>query len=297
MDFFSLHTHTSALDGCHSVLQMVEQAKRIGFKALGISEHFIVYPNISETEMFWAAKNPKNPQIKPYHHIYSDSFEEAVAKIQPVYEQIEELRQIDSFPIFKGLEVDFFDYVGWNKGFENALAVLKPDYVIGACHFSIVGDKLLNMHDILKLSSSDKDCIVADYWQRQQQAVKSGYFDWMAHPDLYKRHGIGGADKFLPYEKQTISLMFEHQVGAEINTASLNKKDYKLPDLMRLLRLIAQFNVPTILNDDAHHIAQLGQNYETAFALAKEAGVKTFLQPLQQKNRFALEKVRFENQR
>ena len=262
MHDFSLHTHTSALDGCHSVAEMVVQAKRIGFKALGISEHFIVYPNISQSLMYQAAKYPKNPKIEPYHRIYSDSFEQAVSKIKPVYEQIDAFRQIDSFPVYKGLEVDFFDYAGWDACFEQVLDILKPDYVIGSCHFSVRGDKILNMHDITKLTETEQEEIVVDYWTRMQNAVKSGYFDFMAHPDLYKRHGIGVEDRFLDLEAQTMSEMAKSDIAVEINTASLNKKEYKISDFIRLLNLIAQFNVPALINDDAHHICQVGRAWD-----------------------------------
>lgn len=297
MHCFSLHTHTSALDGYHSIFEMAEHAKRIGFSALGISEHFIVYPNIFESAMYQAASHPRNPAIKPYHQIYSDSFEQAIAKILPVYKQIDVFHKNDVFPVYKGLEVDFFDYSGWDKGFKKAVEVLKPDYVVGACHFSVCDENLLNMHDILKKPVSEQDKIVKDYWERLQRAVKSGFFDWMAHPDLYKRHGIGCADKFLPNEEQTFALMSKYRVATEINTSSLNKKAYKIADFMRLLGLIAKFNVPAIINDDAHHISQLGQNYETAIELSQKAGIENFYRPILKNTGFALQKIHHENQR
>ena len=153
------------------------------------------------------------------------------------------------------------------------------------------------MHDILKLSPQVQDELVIDYWQRQQKAIKSGYFNWMAHPDLYKRHGIGVADKFLPYEEQIISAMAECHVGAEINTSSLGRATYQTSDLMRLLCLIARFDVAAIMNDDAHHVAQLGQNYDKAIALSKQADIKKIYYPVRRNKAFVLEKFCLENQR
>ena len=78
---------------------------------------------------------------------------------------------------------------------------------------------------------------------------------------------------------------------------SLNKKAYKTADFMRLLGLIAKFNVPAIINDDAHHISQLGQNYETAIELSQKACIENFYRPILKNTGFSLQKIHHENQR
>ena len=93
MQKFSLHTHVSALDGQSFVFEMSLHANRIGYTCLGISDHFIVHPLIKESQMSRFAMNPKNPNVNPYHQIYYSSFEEAVAKIQPVYDEIDKLQE------------------------------------------------------------------------------------------------------------------------------------------------------------------------------------------------------------
>ena len=125
MQQFSLHTHTKSLDGCHSVFQMAEEAMRIGYTSLGISEHFIVHPLVKQSKMYQAAKYPSNPKVKPYDQIYSASFDEAIGKIQSVFDEIDSLNQSGKIkiPLYKGLEADFFEYSGWDKGFERALDI------------------------------------------------------------------------------------------------------------------------------------------------------------------------------
>ena len=297
MQQFSLHTHTKSLDGCHTVLQMVEEAQRIGYTSLGISEHFIVHPLVKQSNMYQAAKHPSNPKVKPYDQIYSASFDEAIGKIQSVFDEIDSLNQSGKIkiPLYKGLEADFFEYSGWDKGFERALDILKPNYVIGSCHFSVLDDKIFNMHDILKQPSEMKDLLIADYWRREQNAAKSGYFDFLAHSDLYKRHGIGTEPRFIHLERQTMDVLNQSKVAVEINTSSLNKAKYQHSDFLQLLSLIAEFNIPTLLSDDAHSISDLGQNYQHAEELAKDVGIKHFCKPTIKKNRFILE--RFEKQR
>ena len=286
MQNFSLHTHTIEFDGRNSVTEMLEQAKRIGFSSIGISNHFIVHPNIKQTSMYAAAFSPKKPSTKRYHQMYSESFDEAIEKMRPIFEQIDSLSE--NFPIFKGIEVDYFQYAEWDKGFEKALNILKPDYVIGSCHFSINNDKPINMHDILRFSPDEQEKIVYQYWQNEQNAIKSGYFDFMAHLDLYKRQGIGLDKKFLPLEEKTVALLSEYNLAAEINTASLNKASYQKDHFFKLLSLFAQFNIKTFFSDDAHHVGQLGNGYDFAKDCAHQAGISNFYHPISKNNRFQL---------
>ena len=58
----------------------------------------------------------------------------------------------------------------------------------------------------------------------KKKAIKSGYFDLIAHIDLYKRHAIGIIEKFFDLEEQTMAVLKENNTVAEINTSSLNKK-------------------------------------------------------------------------
>ena len=286
MQNFSLHTHTIEFDGRNSVAEMIEQAKRIGFLSIGISNHFIVHPKIKQTSMYAAAFSPKKPSAKRYHQMYSENFDEAIEKMLPIFEQIDSYKS--DFPIFKGLEVDFFQYSGWDKGFEKALKILKPDYVIGSCHFSINHDKPINMHDILRFSAEEQEQIVHQYWQNEQNAIKSGYFDFMAHIDLYKRQGIGLDKKFLPLEEKTVALLSDYNLPAEINTASLNKTSYKEDYFLQLLYLFSQFNIKTFFSDDAHHISQLSNGYEFAEKYTYQAGISNFYHPISRNNRFQL---------
>ena len=286
MQNFSLHTHTIEFDGRNSISEMIEQAKRIGFTSIGISNHLIVHPYIKETPMYAAAYNPKKPSAKRYHQMYSSTFNEAIEKMLPIFEQIDSVKEI--FPTFKGIEVDFFQYSGWDKGFEKALNILKPNYVIGSCHFSIHNNKPINMHDILRLFPNEQERIVSQYWRNEQKAIKSGYFDFMAHIDLYKRRGIGLDKKFLPLEEETVALLAEYKTPAEINTASLNKSSYGEKEFLQLLYLLAKFNIKTFFSDDAHHICQLGNGYDFAQNSAQKAGITNFYEPISKNNRFQL---------
>ena len=182
-EIFSLHTHTIGFDGSNSVQEMVDAAQQIGYTAIGITNHFIVYPGIENSGMYRVAKFPPKEGVTPYHEMYSLSFEDALEKFKRNYDEIERVQAQTSFPIYKGMEADFFQYPGWSENFEKALDILQPDYVIGSTHFSVYKGQIMNMHDIQLLPEEQRNEVIHNYWKNSQTAICSGYFDVMAHLD------------------------------------------------------------------------------------------------------------------
>ncbi len=274
MQNFSLHTHTIGFDGQNSVEEMVSQAQNLGWSKIGISNHFIVHPDIKKAAMYEYAL------CGGYSRIYSDSFDEAIDKFIHVYAQIDQMRQKAGLPILKGMEVDFFDTDEWRAGFEKAVDILKPDYVIGAAHFVQLGGKLLNTHDMKRADKQTQDLILKKYWHNVRQAAKSGYFDFMAHLDLPAKAGLGHSDEWRAEEQKTIHAIAACGVQVEINTSSLRKRPEVYPSC-HIMKLLAKYGVPVLLSDDAHAASQLGWHYERAERLAREAGIKDFVYPVQ----------------
>ena len=294
-EIFSLHTHTIGFDGSNSVQEMVDAAQKIGYSAIGITNHFIVYPGIENTGMYKVAKCPPKEGRVPYHAMYSLSFEDALDKFKRNYDEIEKVKAQTSFPVYKGMEADFFQYAGWSKNFEKALDILKPDYVIGATHFSVYKGQIMNMHDVQLLSEEQKNEVIHNYWKNAQTAISSGYFDFMAHLDLYKIRGLGIEESLRPDEQETVACLAEHNVAAEINTGLLPKENgrkngYNTLFLLQLLQLFAQFKIPTFLSDDAHKIKDLSAGYDVALETADKAGIKDFCRPVSKNGKFYLEK-------
>ena len=294
-EIFSLHTHTIGFDGSNSVQDMVDAAQKIGYSAIGITNHFIVYPGIENSGMYRVAKFPPREETIPYHEMYSLSFDNALDKFKRTYDEIEKVKAQTSFPIYKGMEADFFQYPGWSENFEKALDILKPDYVIGSTHFSVYKGQIMNMHDVQLLPEEQKNEVIHNYWKNAQTAICSGYFNFMAHLDLYKRRGLGLEDVFRQDEQETVACLAKHGVAAEINTGSLRKKnkygkDYDTSALLQLLQLFAQFKIPTFLSDDAHKIGDLSAGYDVALETADNAGIKDFCRPVSKNGKFYLEK-------
>lgn len=286
MQNFSFHMHTTGFDGQDTVSQMVETAQNLGLKKIGISNHFIVNPVIKETKMYGAALK------RGYQNIYSSSFEEAIERFKPHYEEIDFIRQKTNFPIYKGMEVDFFAYDGWSEGFEKALEILKPDYLIGSAHFVAANGTLYNSHDLKNAGKEEQNMLLYKYYQNVRAAAKSKMFDFLAHLDLMKKVGLGSDERWAEVELHTVQTIAENKVNVEINTSGFKLGfDEPYPSI-RILNLLAQYHVPVIISDDAHNKERIADGFDKAEEIAHKVGIKDFYQPFEeQKAPFSFQSI------
>ena len=152
---YTLHTHTIGFDGQDSIINMIETVKQFGLHTIGISNHFIVHPNIKKSKMYEFAVRGG------YSNIYAENFQTALNRFIPHYAEIDALReQYPDIRILRGMEVDFFDNPIWYNKFEQTLKILQPDYIIGSAHFIEYGNTILNSHDWAKADTSTKDILL-----------------------------------------------------------------------------------------------------------------------------------------
>ena len=105
MQNFTLHTHTIGFDGKSTVAQMITAARAAGFDTLGVSNHFIVHPEIKKSRMYpYAVRGG-------YSAIYSDSFDSVIEKFRIHYNELRQLQSESQANILCGMEVDFFPRV------------------------------------------------------------------------------------------------------------------------------------------------------------------------------------------
>ena len=272
MQKFSLHTHTLGFDGQNTEEEMLAKAKNLGWTHIGFSNHFIVHPNIKKAPMYaYALKGG-------YQNIYSDSFDEAIAKFENHYRQIDEIQKTTDIKILKGMEVDFFSYKGWREEFEKAIAYLKPDYLIGSAHFVEHCGVLYNSHDLKAAPIIEQNQLLHRYWQNERATAQSGLFTFLAHLDLMKKVGLGQGEEWQQEEQQTIKAIQKAGVGVELNTSyyKFGEEPYPGP---RIIKKLAQLNIPILISDDAHAAGQLGNNFEKASEQAKACGVTKLWTP------------------
>ena len=273
---FTLHTHTDLFDGKNTATEMIDAACRCGMVAIGISNHFIVHPDIVDSASYAAAL------CGGYAEMYMDNFDGAISEFRHHYDELREIAKRESVQVFCGMEVDFFPSVAWRDGFERALRILKPDYVIGAGHFVEYNGCLCNIHDMANADDIARDEMLVLYWDKIQQMARSGLFNWLAHIDLPKKRGLGREERWIDVESRTVDVIARTGTRLEINA-----KGFVLPfnepyPSARILKQVADADIPVLISDDAHAIEQVGRNFADAECFAERCGVK---------NRLSLQKI------
>jgi len=268
---YTLHMHTIGFDGRNSVDDMVNRAREMGFDTVGISNHFIVNPIIKDTKLYFYSLRGG------YNNIYSSSFDEAYSRFIPHYE-LELNRVAEQNPdmkILRGMEVDFFRDPKWRNGFERAIKILEPDYIIGSTHFIEYGNTLLNTHDWKNADAATRDVLLKLYWNKVKDAAESGLFTFIAHIDLPKKAGLGREEKWAEYENRAVEAAAQSNTAIEINTSFYRSYCYEPYPSNRILQMIKDNNVPVLISDDAHEIKSVGRHFEEARQLISDFNLKT----------------------
>ncbi len=266
---FTLHTHTIGFDGRNTPADMVSHAHELGFDTIGISNHFILHPDIRNAKFYPFSV------ARGYQNIYNDSFGNIIKLFGAHYAELEQISEKAHIRILRGAEVDFFDNITWWRDFERAMKILKPDYVIGACHFVECDGVLCNVHDMANADERARDEMLTLYWNKIQSAVASGLFTWMAHLDLPKKVGVGTDAKWADTEQKTIETLSRHNMAIEINTGLVSEP---YPS-KRILQHVARHNVPVLFSDDAHAVDQIGRRFAVAEQLCRDCGITNFYTP------------------
>ncbi|MBO4625675.1 MAG: PHP domain-containing protein [Alphaproteobacteria bacterium] len=268
---YSLHTHTIGFDGINAPIDMVLRAKELGFKSFGISNHFIVHPEITQSKFY------PHAVLRGYDSIYSSSFDEAIAKFKPHYTELRRISEKCDIKLYFGMEMDFFDSPDWFRGFERTVTELHPDYIICASHFIYYNGMLRNVYDMGSADKKSRDDMLKIYWDKMARAGETGLFNWMAHLDLPRKVGVGNEDCWAEYERYAIDKIASSKTAIEINTSGYDRSLTEPYPSARILKMAAAKNVPVLLADDAHCVDKIGRHFDCAAEFAKSCGITKFL--------------------
>ena len=139
MQKFSYHCHTNSFgvfDGANSISEMMENAVKIGFEEIGISNHIIC-----------------NKACSQYSKMYFIDFNKAFDVYKATAEAIRKEAQNHKIKVRVGFEVDFFFDKEWRNNFEKHIKTLDHDYLIGTTH-NISNDDESHICNLYELRSS-----------------------------------------------------------------------------------------------------------------------------------------------
>lgn len=232
-----------------NVERYLDAAKQAGIGELGVSEHVYRFRDARRisTHPFWEQQATDD----------LDSYCEFVR----------------TTPLRLGIEADFV--AGAEDRIANLLEGRDFDYVIGSVH--MVGDRFVDHAgwDVWE-GESDGDRVWERYFGLVAEAVRSGLFDVLAHPDLVKMWGPERPwperDPGFHYEP-AVEAIAESGIAVELSTAGLRKPVGEMYPSRQLCEMCVDAASPFVLSSDAHAPEQIGYEYGRALELLAELGV------------------------
>lgn len=260
------HIHTTIRDGVHSIDEIAEFAIMKGFEEIGFSEHFGILP---------------------------DDFENYMANIDMIETELEEIKIKRCSPFsMRGSLLRYFNFIDRSrekygdritlkKGVEtdlyrsnaektyNFVKSLNPDYIIGAIHaFDQIG--FHNYPTYFSVTEED----YKKYLREMIYFVKEKKMDILGHFYIYKCFvTFEDESVFYPLYEELAAACRDTGVVPEVNTGCMNMNFVFDPQEF-FLKKCGEYDVPVIINSDAHNMYYLGSKFDIAFGLLQRAGVK-----------------------
>ena len=228
------HTHTYLCNhACGKPVDYALQAQKDGCLVLGFSEHC---PFPQKLQDHWPDIRLSLNDVKNY------------------LEQIEEAKQAVDFKILTGYECE------WDPAIDEWYFELrqghKAQYLVLGQHWLTTNS---GRHIYCGDFSSDQIKNLKAYTNQTLNAMSSGHFDFLAHPDVFMTNWI----EWDQNSKEALTDILKEanilKLPIEINGYGIVKTPNKTSKGIRFLypydefwEMVTDFNVPVICNSDAH---------------------------------------------
>ena len=224
-----------------TTIDYVQKAIELGFKTLGMSDH---------------VPSDLLPDTMRMTHSDVDAYIQDVRAVQEAHQ--------DTLAVYLGMECEFLDPDP--AYYERFLT--HVDYLILGQHYV---KEARGFQSAFALST---DAHILEYGRTVENAIKSGYFSLVAHPDLY----MCGIDTFNEAAKETalriIKSAVENDIPLEFNANGIRRGIKKTSQGMRypyprmeFWQIAKSYPVNVILSSDAHHPNKL---YDDAMKEAEQ---------------------------
>ena len=260
---YNLHQHSYFSDGSSEPETYVQNALKLGFKAMGFSEH--------------------SPLPFPTKFSLKEN------RVEDYVQETERLKKKygDRIELYRALEMDFIP--GFSENFDFWRKKAKLDYAIGSVHMvQPVNDSELwfidgpdsSIYDdgLQKFFGMDIKKAVKNYFYQVNQMIDNQKFEIVGHVDKIKMHNQNryfteDESWYRSLVEETVHLIREKDLIVEVNTRGLYKKrsDRLFPDDFALQR-IKEMNIPVLISSDAHKPEELDLLFETAEKRLLEIG-------------------------
>jgi histidinol-phosphatase (PHP family) len=206
-----------------------------------------------------------NPMAEPF-----DDWRMLIGELPRYFEKVAEAREL--FPQLKiklGLEVDYLP--GREAWVEKLAGMADWDYFIGSVHYLPEGWEVDHPKYLSRHQGAAGE-IWKSYWEVYGQCVRSGLFDFVAHPDLPKKFGYRPEGDLRRFYEPVIAALADTGLAYEINTAGWRKDCAEQYPAREFIELAYAAGVPLLINSDAHAPGEVGAGMVEAAEIARTIG-------------------------
>ncbi|MFA6647148.1 MAG: histidinol-phosphatase [Candidatus Izemoplasmatales bacterium] len=222
------HTHMYLCNHAEGTVEdYVVQAIKLGFNTLGMSDH---------APFIFLQDRSVRMGIEDYP-IYLKELKDSIEKYQ------------DKIKIYKGLEIEYFSYQ--DKHYKDLLKDL--DYLTLGQHYIEVNQKLKSIYHVTDVSD------MTIYVKTLIEAMKTGYFKFISHPDIFLFNQEEIDIEMLYLSKLIFEAAEKYNVALEINANGIRKGKIHIHGKTRyryprkeFWELAKNYNVKIIISSDAH---------------------------------------------
>ena len=241
------HSHTSLCK--HAIGKPIDYARaavRRGLPIMACTEH-----------------SPSPVPFDPEHRMFLHEFDQYL-------DWVDEARHVEGIEVLLGLEADYYE------GYEGFLTDFLPRYpfdiVLGSVHYNAYepeeGHRLEGVYN-----AADVEGSWTRYFDLIGRMAETGLYDVVSHLDLPKKFGPPpSAELVEALARPALARIAGAGMGIEINTSGFfHGRGEPYPSL-RMLTWAREYEVPISFGSDSHDPARMGDHFEEAVELARQAG-------------------------
>lgn len=248
-----------------SVLRLADTALTRGVTEIGITEHayrFAQCREIYPEDNVWIHDPPSGARQ---------------AWDLDAYVRLLESARDDGLPLKMAMEWDYCP--GREAELERLIRGFNWDLTLGAVHWlpgrngGWWGFDISEHADEWQQRSVEE--IYTEYFRLLADAIQTGLFDIIAHPDVVKVFGHRPDIDPASLYDELAATMAAAGTCAEISTAGWRKRVGELYPAPGLLAALRAEGVPVVISSDAHVAEHIGYEFAKAEAIVRDAGYTT----------------------
>jgi histidinol-phosphatase (PHP family) len=245
------HTHTPLCRHAEgNPVEYARHAQSIGLAEIGFSDH--------------------NPMPE-----FFDDWRMLITDLPRYVELVTEAREaLPGFPIRLALECDYLE--GREKWIEKTATLGEWDYLIGSVHYIHDGIAVDDPQHMARwTTATDIEHMWSVYWKLYEKMIRTGLFDFYAHPDLAKKFGFRPAVDLRRYYEPVVQALLDTHAVMEVSTAGLRKEVAEIYPAREMLEMAYSAKVPIVISSDAHQPVDVGADFDQALKLVRSVGYTT----------------------